>query len=80
MTNLADVADVIRQPWVEDAHCGGSGVEFVDIPADVAESLVWRYCHACVVVGHCRELGDTFAPHRYRSVYGARVYEVGERA
>jgi hypothetical protein len=74
VTGFADVADVARQSWRQDAACVGSLDEFVDVTADHAEQLVRGYCYRCTVVARCREVGDALAPHAYGTVYGGRFY------
>jgi hypothetical protein len=79
---LERLADLRHQDWRENAYCltAPAGTEFVEIDAETAESLVYRYCHRCAVVGACREQYDAEAPHRFRTVAGGRVYEKGEAA
>ena len=76
--DLTDLADLARQSWRADAACNGSGFEFVDVTEPTGRHLITTFCHACRVVGRCREFGDATAPHAWPSVYGARWYDKRE--
>lgn len=79
--HLADLADAMHQGWRTEAACTGARMpdgtvaEFLDVPgAEVAEYLIRRYCHRCPVVGPCSVEGERLAPHRWPTVYGARLW------
>lgn len=76
--DLAAVLSLATAAWLEDAHCG-PGDELVDITEDQADDLARALCYRCPVIGPCRDLGESLAPHRHGSLYGARYWAPRER-
>jgi hypothetical protein len=75
------VAALVGDVNLDGAACAGAfagGAEFVDPDPGDVELLIRAYCHRCVVVGRCREYGDSLAPHKVPSIYGARFYGKAE--